>query len=151
MFIKNTADHDYHLPSFDGYEFILPAKKVCAIWDPAGKHIVTNLQKVEEKNPDIAASMPSKGIPAIYEIARRYWDGATYAEVKRFKIDHTRLPDRNALLRIAEERGVAKERLEKLRYENADAEEICKAINALPVPEEVRFPEKLEREELASQ
>ena len=159
MFVKNTTDKD--IPSdgvgitCGGYFFTLPAGKVCAIWDEAGKLITNDLFKVESKTggvDPITGKPDSAMFPPVIVADRSDWDGKTYAKVEKFKIeknvnkitaDGSNL---EKLILLAEERGVDETKVRKFQYAASqgqlDIMEVAKAIDALPVPEQVIFPEK---------
>ena len=147
MIVQNTTDKEIKNATFGGYEFTIPAKSTCAIWEPVGKHLTTKIYRKE------ASSMEDgTGVQPLLEVDAGEWDGKTYAQVARFQIDYTRIPNRNDLIRIAKQRGVNKELLEKCQEEGSTVEnqDIADAINQLPVPEDVRLPE-VERVEESSE
>ena len=138
MIVQNTTDKEIKNATFGGYEFTIPAKSICAIWEPVGKHLTTKIYRKE------ASSMEDgSGIQPLLEVDASEWDGKTYAQVTRFKIDYTRIPNRNDLIRIAKQRGVNKEFLEKCQEDGSviENQDIADEINKLPVPEDVRLPE----------
>lgn len=134
MFVKNTTKEDIGpVIAQEGFEFIIPASSVCAITEEAGKHLLS-IYKIEDKN--------SYTLPPIIEAGRDDWDGKTYAIVTRYQINPKLIPNRTDLIKIATARGVEKELVEKFEKDaNVDNEDIVIAINKLPVPENVRFPE----------
>ena len=138
MFILNRSQEDIGPISFGGFNFTIPANGVYAIQDDAGAHITTKLFRIESRDPN------AKAIPDLLSANEKDWDGKSYAQVSRFKIDYTRIPERNDLINLAEKYGMKKELLDKFRNEPIDNEIIVNAINKLPVPEEIRFPERRE-------
>lgn len=140
MFIKNLTKEPIGPFTFEGYEFTLPVG-VSSIYKPAGKHLVENIYKVESTEPNTG------GTPPAISAKSSEWDEVTYAEVRRFKIDAKLIPNRQDLLRLARQRGVSSELLEKMQYdeEQYDNEEIVRIINSIPVSEEVRFADRKEK------
>lgn len=140
MFIKNTVKTDIGpVSAQDGYEFIIPAGKVCAITEEAGQHLI-ELYKVRGEG--------GTALPPVIEATRKQWDGRSYAIVTRFQMKPGLIPSRTDLLEIARKRGVDKDTIEKFtRDESLDNEEIVRVINELPVSEEIRFPESPDEEE----
>ena len=136
---KERRDCDVGPITFEGYEFVLPAKSVCAVWPAFYDYLqrISNLMKVESREPGTG------GLPPLFPATEEEWDGS-YAHVTRFRIDHSRIPNRNDLVRLAEQYGVDKEFVARCRIEGSaiESEEIAAAINALPVPEHIRIPVK---------
>ena len=153
MYIKNTAQKDVSINSLEGYAFTIPTG-VSWVWDEAGEHLLS-VHKVESKSQkDIYGFDNGFGIPAITESKQEAWeeDGKKLATVTRYKINPALIP-RVKLIDTARKRGV--DRDEVIRYAtdpNVDTAEIAEAINALPVPDEVRYPEVKEevKEEVKS-
>jgi len=142
MIIKNLTDRDIGPITYEGYEFtILPG--VNAVYTPFGEYILRRLFKVE------ATEEGEGGAPPVIETDEKDWDGTTYAQVSRFKVEHSRIPNRNDLIRLAESRGVDKELIEKFRHEDIENEEIARIINELPVPEDIRFSHRKEEEKVS--
>jgi hypothetical protein len=156
MFVKNTTKEDIGPITFEGYEFIIPADSVSAIYNPAGEWFTTHNFKVESKDPtapnwvrrgETMVNIGGDGgapLPPVYPVTEEEWDGKTYVMVTRFKMDHTRVPNRNDLIRVAAQRGVDKETLDRFNNEEppVDNPDIVNAINKLPIPEDVRIPEE---------
>lgn len=134
MFIKNTQQEPI-TNTYEGFE-ITVNPGVSAIWDQAGAFFI---ERYEHKG-----ELPNKPVvPAIVEAKEKDWNGGQYAEVRRFKIDWTRLPDRKYVLALARQRGVSKDRIQEfIDNDDIDTSEIVAEINKLPVPEEIRFPVK---------
>lgn len=141
MFVKNTTTKDIGPIAFEGYEFTIPANAVCSIYNSAGTDFTTRLFKIEATDPEVDGGAP---VPPLMEVSAKDWDGKSYAIVSRFKVDHTRIPNRNDLLRIAKARGVSKKFLEECTLEDSDIdnERIAEEINNLPIPDKVRFADK---------
>ena len=137
MFIKSTVKKDIGpVSAQDGYEFIIPADRVCAITNEAGAHLV-ELYKIRGEG--------TKVLPPILEVTRKQWDGKTYATVTRFQMRSGLVPARTDLIEIARKRGVDRDTLERFeRDQSLDNDELVREINELPVPEEIRFPESPE-------
>ena len=138
MIIQNTTDKEIKDATFGGFEFTIPAQSTCAIWDPVGKHLTTKIYRKES-----ASLEDGTGVQPLLEVDAGEWDGKTYAQVTRFQIDYTRIPNRNDLIRIAKQRGVNKEFLDKCQEDGSTVEnqDMADEINSLPVPEDVRLPE----------
>jgi len=138
MIVRNTVNKDIMKLTYGGFEFNIPADETCAIWDPAGKHFTNKIYRKEASTKEDRG-----GLPPLIEIDASYWDGKTYAQVNRFQIDHTRIPNRNDLISLAKKRGVNKEFIDKVQEEGSDLEneDIVSEINRLPVPEKVRIPD----------
>lgn len=151
MFLKNTTKNDIGPITFEGFEFTLPADSVCAIYTPAGEHFTTRLFRIEAEDPrppkwQRGVNIGGDGgspIPPVIPVEESDWDGKTYAMVTRFKIDSSRIPDRQYLLQLADDRGVDKEILRRFDRDNTENGEIAAEINKLSVPEGVRIPEEL--------
>ena len=137
MFINNTTKRSIEDVAYGGYLFTVHPG-VSMIWEQAGEHFATTYGNQGE-----GGAYP----PPVLRAKRKDWKGQ-YADVKRFKIDFSRIPNRNDLLRLAEQYGVDKDLLTNFKTnEKIEGEEIAAAINALPVPDDVRFPEKFHAEE----
>ena len=132
MFIKNTIENDIENVSYEGYNFTLPAGKVCAIWDEAGKFLV------EHYKPKGTGGAP---LPCVMLAQKEDWDKKTYTIVTRFQIDPRCIPEVEDLYRIAVKRNVPQAKIDELRDTGSTTnEDIVAVINRLPIPDEVRFP-----------
>lgn len=155
MFIKNNEKHDIPNDGMGitegGFSFIIPGGKVCAIWDQAGKLITEKLFKIHDSKTggiDPRTQKPDSAMfPAITVAEKEDWDGKTYAIVQRVKILENVLKISNGsidnLMKLAEERGVSEEKLRQFRHgEETTPEDIAQAIDELPIPDDVRYPEQ---------
>lgn len=133
MFIMNTTNKDIGPHTYGGYSFIVPAgkNKVYAIWDEFGEHLL-KIYRIEDKN--------SPAIPPIISAEKKDWDKVSSVYVTRFKIDYTRIPNRNDLIALAERYGVSKDEILKFRTVDIPNDQIATEINSLPVPDEIRLP-----------
>ena len=144
MFIKNTTKNDIGPVAYEGYNFVIPANKVCAIWEEAGKLLTTKLYNIDANAQEDGATTLSP----VVEVERKDWDGTTHAQVSRFQIDYTRIPGVADVLRLARQRGIDKEYLDDAMAEGATGElsDVIDKINNLPIPEEVLYSEKVQTE-----
>lgn len=133
MFIRNTTNKDIGSITYGGYEFTIPVG-VSAIWDEAGKHFLTHNFKIESKIDG--------AIPPVLESEENEWDGKSYVQVSRFKIESSRIPVRSQIIRLCEERGIPNDTIKTMERRDADNSEFIELINNLPVPQEIRFPEE---------
>lgn len=149
MFIQNTTAKDIKLHSFEGYRFVIPTG-VSWIWDKAGEHLLKTFEPkgvngtwgFDLDGPVFQPSAPTK--PAVIPSAKQAWakEGKRMALVERFQINGQQVP-RKHLIKVATERGVPNERItEFLANEQIDSQEIADAINALSVPDHIRFPQE---------
>ena len=143
MFIRNNTPNDIGPIACEGYNFVIPAKKVCAIWDKAGELITKRLYNIEANTPEDGGSV----LPPVSEVERKDWDG-THAQVSRFQIDATRIPGKADVLKIAKQRGVDKEYINDANAEGSTVElvDVIDTINKLSIPEEVMYAEKVQTE-----
>ena len=141
MYLKNTTQREVHLRSFEVYAFKLPPG-ISVIWDKAGEQLL-KIHKVESPGgKDNYGFSNGHGIPAIFPATEKEWEkgGRQITWVERFQIRQNLVP-RPSLIKIAKQRGVDADRVtEFLADSNIDAAEIADAINALPIPDEVRNP-----------
>lgn len=122
----------------EGFVFNIPANSVSAIYTPAGEHFLKN--NFRSDNPKEPANI---GIPPILPADEKDWDGATYTMVSRFRLDASRLPDRQYLIHLAEKYGMDRARIAEFRSDGEITNEtIAAEINKLPVPEPIRIPER---------
>src|SRR3990167_11416907 len=154
MFLKNTADRNIKLTSFEGYSFVIPPG-VSWIWDKAGEHLVVNIYKQEGVNgkwgfqgSERVFIPQSHTIPAITASNEKEWikGGKRLSEVERFRINYAQFPNRSYLITLAQKRGVASGQItELLADQTIDGSVITEVINNLPIPDEIKFPkEKIE-------
>lgn len=133
MYILNRQKEDIGPVSCEGFDFIIPPG-VSAIWEKAGEEIIKSCFNPARED----------GVPPLLKATEGDWTGQ-FVTVTRFKIDHTRIPGRNDLIRLAEERGIDSDTLTKFRNDiEIDNGDIANHINTMPIPDEVRFPEKYE-------
>ena len=133
MFVRNTTDKEIGTITYEGYEFTIPTG-VSAIHTPAGRSFLDN-----NFNPKGEFG----GMPPLIEAERSEWDGKRYATVTRFQINSKLIPNRQDLIRIARERGIADQRINEYNVDDTiENDTIVNEINKLPVEEEVRFPEE---------
>ena len=140
MYIKNTTSKEIGpVSAMAGYEFVLPANRVMVIHDEAGKFLV-ELYKPKGEG--------STALPPVMMATKKEWDNKSYAIVSRFQIKQGLIRSREDLLRLGRERGLDKELIEKYeRDASIDSDEIVLALNSMPVPEDIRFPETGKTEE----
>ena len=138
MFVLNRMKDDIGPVTHEGFVYIIPANSVSAIFTPAGEYFLShNFPPANPKEP------LNTGIPPLLPAEEKDWDGSSYAMVSRFKIDATRIPDRGYLLILAEKYGMDNNKLSELRSNNEITNEMVVAtINKLPVPENIRIPER---------
>ena len=147
MFIKNRTDKEVKLRSFEGYRLLIPTG-TSWIWDKAGQHCI-DTYKVSGENGYYTMSpqgrvfitQPSP-IPAIISGTEVDWEntGKRLAQVERFQVPFNLIP-RKKLIALAKQRGVSDTLItEWLADDQIDASIIAEAINALPIPEEIRYP-----------
>ena len=148
MFIKNTSKKDVQLRSHEGYAFVVPSG-VSAIWQSAGEA----LMKVYAVNVPITKTDKygldnGNGLPALREATKAEWEkgGKILAGVKRFKINAKLIP-RAALIKTALQRGIEGKRISEYQIDSTiDPETIAEEINALPVPDEIKYPVNIEED-----
>ena len=139
MYIKNTTENDIENVSFEGFYFTLPRKSVCAIWNEAGQFLVNHFK------PKGRGGAP---LPCVMLATKEDWDNKMYAIVTRFQVDPRCIPAVEDLYRLAEKRGVVKEKIDELRDTGSTTnEDIVHVINRLPIPDNIRFPEDEETNE----
>lgn len=146
MFVLNRMKKDIELKSFEGYQFTIPTG-VSWIWDKAGEHLIQNIYKVNvQSQKDKFGYDNGNGVPPLLESNLKSWlkEGKKLTQVKKFVINESLIP-RDALIAIAAKQGVDNATITKwLANKNLDKSEIAEAINSLPVPDSVRYPENLE-------
>jgi len=148
MFIRNHTDEEIRDVTHEGFLFNIPAKKVSWVWDSFGEYALGFLYKNEAINlidtlhPKTKRPLPC--VPPVIRSDEKYWDGVSCVQVRRFQINPKNIPVRNDLILLARKYGVEKDLLDKFIYQESryDNDEIVKTINALPVPDEVRYPPK---------
>lgn len=143
MFVRNRQKQEIKLTTFGGYSFVIP-QGVSWIWDPAGDHLLKNIYAphVPNSQKDKYGFDNGHGVPPMVSATLEEWqaDGKKLCQVERYKVNGKLVP-RKKLISVAQERGVPQARvLEYLADEQIDAMTIAADINALPVPEDVRFP-----------
>lgn len=146
MFVKNLQKVDIEDNAYAGFYFTMPANQVCAIWTEAGEDFLKRFAPrgvaLDENQQPVKAPLVSAD--------RADWKPGVYATVRRFPIDASRVQDRVPLIALAKERGISNDRLKE--YETnpngVSMETIVAEINKLPIPEEIRFPEKVEVEKV---
>ena len=141
MFLKNTSKVNIKLNSHDGYIFtLLPG--VSVIEDSAGAALL-KVYKIESPGgKDKNGFDNGHGLPPILEATKKEWEKGSkqLAQVERFKINHSLIP-RASLLKVALKRGIPSERLAEYQIDGTiDPETIANEINALPIPDEVKYP-----------
>ena len=144
MFLKNIAKKDIKLSSFEGYVFAVPPG-ISAIWNPAGKQLLS-VHKVESSGKDKFGLDNGHGVPALSESTKAVWikDGRKLVSVKRFQIDPKQIP-RASLIMVAHKRGVEQTKIVEYQMDSQiEVDQIAADINNLPIPDEIRYPEKLE-------
>lgn len=146
MFIKNTSKKDIHLRSFEGgYAFIV-SPGVSAIWTPAGEQLL-KVYKVESPGgKDKYGFDNGHGLPALFEATEAEWrrGNRQLAQVNRFKINAKLIP-RAALIKNALARGIESKRITEYQIDSTiDPETIAEEINAIPVPDEIKYPVNIE-------
>lgn len=140
MIVKNNTKKDLPKMTFRGFEFTVPIG-IHAMWSPAAKYFTTKIYRKE------ALTVEDKGgTSPLVEVSADQWDGKSYAQVTRYQIDYTRIPNRNDLLRIAKQRGVNRDFLESAQEdgETVTNKDIVSKINELPIPEDILIPETRE-------
>ena len=154
MFVRNVISKPIGPIVYEGFTFIIPPG-VSAIYGLAGKYFTEVIYRIESRNPkppiyvegrnvggDGGAPLPP--LIAAHKTDRAEWKkkwNGQFAQVTRFQVDPSRLPARDFLLELAERRGMDANTVTKFRSDSRiDNEEIVKAINALLVPDEIRFP-----------
>ena len=132
MFINNTQKKDIGPITWNGYEITIPVG-VSLADDALGMFLVDSF----------SARGDGMGIPPVLEAEQGEWDGKQYLTITRFKLEHTRIPNRNDLLRIARKRGVSESFLNEANGEDSpiENEDIAIKINELPVPAKLARPE----------
>lgn len=149
MFIQNTTGKDIKFSSFEGYRFVIPTG-VSWIWDKAGEQVLKTFEPKGVNgtwgyNGEDRVFLPSTSTkPAVIPAAKQAWvkEGKRMALVERFQINGQQVP-RKHLIKVATERGVSNEQITGfLANEQIDSQEIADAINALPVPDDIRFPQE---------
>ena len=147
MYIKNTQKKDINLTSFEGYAFVVPPG-ISAIWQAAGEQLL-KIHKVESPGgKDKYGFDNGHGLPALFESNRAEWvkDGKKLVHVTRFQIQAALIP-RASLIKVALQRGLPHTRISEYQIDsNIDLETIANDINTLPVPDEIKYPEKLDDE-----
>lgn len=151
MFVRNIADKNILFRSFEGYSFSIP-RGTSWIWDKAGEYLLSVVyppSPINMPKADRFGNPNGNGIPPLGGGTKRDWleEGKKLAEVKRFQVNHAIIP-RKRLIPLAKLRGIDNDKItEWLADESIDASEISDAINALPIPEQLRFPEGLGQDE----
>lgn len=149
MFLKNTTDSVIKLRSFEGYRFELPTG-VSWIWDKAGEHLL-KVYEPQGENGNFKLNSEGKKVfvqknvvPPVVISTKALWKKERkLAKVERFKVDY-KLLTRKKLIPLAKIRGVDNDKItEWLADDTIDQSVIAEVINALPIPEEVRFPQEL--------
>lgn len=151
MYLKNTSKG--YIPTgkgervftHDGYGFRIPPG-VSAIWDPAGKALLNNYKVDSKGGKDKYGFDNGHGLPALFEITKEEWikQGKKLVEVTRFKINSKLIP-RVSLIKLALQRGVSANRCTEYQLDSLiDSETIVDEINALPVPDEIKYPVNIE-------
>lgn len=132
MFIRNNTNKEIGEISWEGYNVVIPVG-VSLADDTLGSFLV-GLYK---------ANGEGLGLPPVMEAEQSEWDNKTHLTITRFKVDHSRIPNRNDLLRIARKRGVDESFLNEANGDDSpiENEDIAKKINELPVPKELQYPE----------
>lgn len=148
MYVKNTSNKNIDLKSFEGYKFSIPTG-TSWIWDKAGEHLLTNIFRIETiktpNNKDRYGFDNGFGIPALLSGNEQDWlkGRKQLAHVERYQVSGKHVPRKN-LLKVAFKYGISKERYnEYLADDEIDVLTIAEEINALPVPEDIRFPNNL--------
>lgn len=146
MFVKNIQKKDIEVRSFEGYRFSIPPG-VSAVWDALGEHLLTNIYRKESQGGvDQYGFKNGDGRPPLEKATEKEWikEGKKIASVERFQINAKLIP-RVQLISIAQKRGISSERItEYLTNQDIDAQEIAQDINNIPVPDEIRYPVKVE-------
>ena len=147
MLVRNVQEEPIGSITYEGYSFVIPVG-VSAIWEPAGKHFTTHNYRIEVKDRKVDGGAPLPPLIPATEKDKNEWRNkwkSQSCEVTRFRIDPSRLPNRDFLLDLAEKYGVDKSLITRFRSDSRiDNDEIAKAINDLPVPDAIRFPELVE-------
>ena len=152
MFIKNSQNKEVCLRSFEGYVFFVPPG-VSAIWTPAGEQML-KVHKIESKGGTERYMTSSgmmeldngRGIPALSEATEAEWakEGKKLSRVERYKINRKLIP-RTALIKVALQRGISQQRVTEYQIDSMiDTEAIAAEINALPIPDEIKYPANIE-------
>ena len=142
---KNGKPKEVVLHSFEGFVFTLPAG-VSWIYDKAGEHLLS-IHRIESSGgKDRYGYDNGHGIPAIMEAKKLAWEkeGKQLVKVERFQVNPKYIP-RIDLIKTAMRRGVDKERLLEYQLDQSiDISTIVEEMNALPIPEEIKYPPNLE-------
>lgn len=143
MFLRNIEKNYIGPISFEGFNFTLPPG-VSLVYDKFGEMLLTTIYKprgtIQEKQKDGTIKQTGAPLPPVIAAKQEDWTGQ-YAQVTKFKVDASRLPNRSYILDLAEERGVEKELIVKARTnDTVTNEEIISMINDVPIPEEIRIP-----------
>jgi hypothetical protein len=153
MYIKNITQKDVKLNSFEGYKFSIPPG-VSWVWDKAGAQFLIAYgdprlysESALEKNKPLVDKFGlsnGNGVAPVAEANEKEWikGGKRMAQVDRFIVNYAQIPKKEQLILIAQKRGVPKEKIQEFIADiNLDRSEIANAINELPVPEDIRFPQ----------
>jgi len=144
MFVYNNQSKDIKSRSFDGYKFVIPPG-VCWIWDAAGEDALKRYgAPLKVSATDKFGFLNGNGTPPLLLSDEKEWikGGKRLAQVERFRVNYEQIPKKEQLIGIAQKRGVGREMIQEfLADPNIDRSVIAEAINNLPVPDEIRFPQ----------
>ena len=155
MLIHNTTKKDIKLRSFEGYRLLIPSG-TSWIWDKAGQHCIDTYAAVGENGyytmgPQGRIFIPQQSpTPAIILGPEVEWEkgGKRLAQVERFQVPFNLIP-RKKLIALAKQRGVSDTLItEWLADDQIDSSIIAEAINALPIPDEIRYPKNEIKDEI---
>lgn len=131
MYINNLTGKPIKDISFAGYFFSIPAG-VSVCWDKFGEFLFNDIYKI---------SGDGGGVSPVVRATAALWKGDRFVDVVRFPINYELIPARKDLFKLAKQRGIDKVTMEMWEEDdNVTNEDIVKAINALDVPEEVKYP-----------
>ena len=156
MIIKNTTTKDIKLRSFEGYRLLIPTG-TSWVWDKAGEHCINTYAPVGENGyykmgPNGERIFVSQKPPLSPIIlgTEKEWEagGKRLTQVERFQVPFNLIP-RKKLIALAKQRGVSDTLItEWLADDQIDSSIIAEAINALPIPDEIRYPKNETKDEI---